>query len=184
MSGIILLVGVQNDCVLQYYASYLKDNGIDAFFVNQNRLGRDIQLDEQAIYLPGEQRIGHDEICGVLNRSLAIDPTQVRHRVRCAMELLYFWMDWVHPNVVNRPQHTLSNWSKPYQISQPLPSELRVPLSWVIKSKTPIQFGQEMIYKSISALRSIIRWPDAGGGRRIRGGQRIKGGRELKPSEF
>ena len=150
----ILVLGQCSDNVIGKFMHYCINHAIDFAFVDLHQLGKNIFLDEFNWYFPGRGPISHNDIVGVYNRFL---DWPEKNKIYLEQFLkLYDWLDNRYENVINRPQDTMSNLSKPYQLA--VASQFK---NWLIPStniimNTQIKINQSFICKSISSERSIV----------------------------
>lgn len=154
----LLMIGLPQDPVLHYFANYLKQRQRSMVFINQQRLGVDIELHSHALVLPNQWRIPFAEISGVFNRAVArLDRADFSSLQRAANVWLHGLLDEGWQRVVNRPKHMLSNAAKPYQLQCLRGTALKIPESWMLaNSQLPAAWLGKVIYKSISNVRSIV----------------------------
>lgn len=149
----ILLIGIKTDPVLQYFFSQAfvkRDRRI--LFINVHRIGKDIFLSDKGWLLPCGATLLHTEIRAVYNRMLS----GVEHPMCYYLNWL---LDEYYPNVINRPKHTLTNFSKIWQLNVAKRFGLQVPPTQVLANNR-LHGIQKYIYKSISAKRSIVQKVD------------------------
>ncbi|MEC8461008.1 MAG: ATP-grasp domain-containing protein [Pseudomonadota bacterium] len=154
----VLIVGHSQDPTLKHFACYLRKQNpqCDWLFLNQDELGNTIHLCSQGFSFK-DGFIAHIDITGVWNRLVTMpnDPIQKQSVI-----YLYYLLDEVYPNVINRPKYCTSNFSKHHQLRLISTTYLQMPSSiisnqpykWMQKIKHP----NEWIYKSLSCTRSIV----------------------------
>lgn len=151
----ILCVGILEDPVICYFMDFCKEMNRDFAFVNLKHLGKTLFLDDEHWYFEQYPPIAHNEIVGVYNRALFGLPKGDVVKRNLVLQLFYL-MDFVYPNVLNRPKDTMSNLSKPYQLTMAHPYlSWHIPKSWMVANAT-IKLANPCIIKSISSERSIV----------------------------
>lgn len=154
----ILIVGISDDPTIQYFLSYLDEEGVDYFFLNQNEIKNNIDLEENSIYTK-DDKINFDTISGVLNRAAGIDDSKNRFsRQYSSLEILTYILNHQCHNVANPMSAGLSNSSKPYQlsiISRNL-HYMKCPNTTILANFTSPSFPKKQIFKSVSGERSIV----------------------------
>lgn len=146
----ILLVGVAEDPVLQYFFQkhyVAKDSQV--LFINVNRIGRDIGIDKEGWSLPCGGRIKHHEVGAVYNRMLSRQTHQLQ-------TYLSWLLDEQYPFVINRPKDTLTNFSKLWQLEYAKDFGFSIPDTEVKANGKVDMSRQDYIFKSISSVRSIV----------------------------
>ena len=152
----ILLVGLTNDPIIHYFYRQIKQTKLPIAFIDQQQLGGKIMLDHEMIYATDNSwSIEHASVQAVFNR-LVGSPKQMVKAHETQLELLQYHLDYVYPNVLNRPMSNLSNYSKPMQLSMLELKQINIPSSEIRVGCFP-PTTPEMIFKSISAVRSIVR---------------------------
>ncbi len=155
----ILIVGLSTDPVLQHMVHMLTAQSCNVIFIDQQRLGTSLLIDEHGIQcLKDHWHIKHAEVSGVLNRMVGT-PTPQTHSAslhHTQLEWLSYLLDTTYPKVLNRPNAGLSNGSKPYQLTDLPCVHLRRPESTVMVN-LPAPSDSDLIFKSISSTRSIVK---------------------------
>ncbi|MDC3181332.1 hypothetical protein OAT84_04285 [Gammaproteobacteria bacterium] len=147
-----LIVGTSDDVVIQHFfkALDLKKNP-HVIFIEMKRLGQLIELEELHWKLPSGGVIPHHQIAYVYNRMLM---PPIAFKCRAKYDYLNWLLDEYYPNVINRPKHTMHNFSKVLQLEMAKDIGIKVPNSYIYANqKHKIQQG---IFKSISSHRSIV----------------------------
>ena len=154
----ILVIGLTSDPVLRYMVEALTQRDLYIVFIDQQRLGHTLHIDDEGITCSRHQwRIAHHDVEGVINRMVGM-PDPKSHRSSSHMlhiEWLSFLLDTTYPKVLNRPNPGLSNGSKPYQLTDLPCQTLQRPESVVVTNMAAPD-NTEMIFKSISSTRSIV----------------------------
>lgn len=156
----IVLVGVHTDPVLAYFADYIRfHTQLNCIFINQHRVGVTIHLSESHIYFP-KRAISVRCISGVLNRAVGgEDLANASAAQQRGSRILWYVLQYVWPNVLNRPNACSSNSSKPYQLAlirKHGGGVLHIPDSKIVANgRCPTGYA-EQVFKSISSVRSIV----------------------------
>ncbi|MEC7030840.1 MAG: hypothetical protein VXW87_04175 [Pseudomonadota bacterium] len=154
----VLILGVKYDPVLQYFYQQpfiRKDKRF--IFINEERIGKDIFLSHLGWELPCGSFLPHSHVSAVYNRLYLSGHNHI------AQSYLQWLLDEVYPKVLNRPKHTLSNFSKPWQLLKAKAIGLKIPPT-TIEANRVVSQGQVgpdrqdvRIYKSVSSVRSIVK---------------------------
>ncbi len=151
----ILMVGILEDPVICYLMNYCVDMEVDFAFVNLNQLGYDIFFDQEYWYFPGCPPFSHQVVTGVFNRALFSWEYASILQQKLFVQL-FDWMDFRYPNVLNRPQDTFSNLSKPLQLRwASYFDHWVVPYTWIL-SQSEVRINTPSIIKSVSSARSVV----------------------------
>jgi hypothetical protein len=154
----ILLVGVQEDTVLQYFAKFLLEKKCPAIFLNQKYLNTSIDLTVEYLRFKSKQFFWND-FSGVLNRMVGLNPG-VKHSsvILYRQQCLSYVLNSVLRNVINRPKDGYCNYSKIYQLKEFKKLKIIFPeTSLLANSKTERLDDTDVIFKSTSACRSIVK---------------------------
>lgn len=173
----ILLWGVEQDPPIMMVRQALADRGIPHFFLDHKQLWRthiDISFGEIPtgfIELNG-RRIDVEEITAAylrpynyllyptLTNAPARDRPEMQHRAGVSDDILWAWAEVAPGRMLNRPSAMLSNNSKPYQTMLIERAGFKVPDTILTNStayaKEYLEREPEVIYKSISSVRSIV----------------------------
>lgn len=152
----ILIIGLSTDPIILYFYNSLKHTKLPFAFINQAEIGSNIYISHDYIYSKAEDwRIQHSDVQAVFNRLVASPNEYILEHAR-QLELLFYLLEYIYPNVLNRPMACASNFSKPTQLSMLKLQHISLPDSTVL-SGTYIPKEPNMIYKSISSYRSIVK---------------------------
>lgn len=146
----ILLLGENHDPVLRYFfeQNYVRRDK-RVLFINVDRVGGDINVSHHGWHLPYGEMLPHEKVIGVYNRL-------VQESVSSPMYYVNWLLDECYKNVINRPKHTLVNFSKLWQLDVARQFGFNIPSTTVMANqKVGLQEGY--IYKSISSVRSIVK---------------------------
>lgn len=173
----ILLCGIPSETPLRMVADHLETLGLPYTWFNQRR-ARDYALDWEVVAgdVRGELRLGDqlqrlEDIIGVYVRlmddrilpELAGEPegSTARRRCRAVHDALFNWYEIAPTRVVNRAEPQGSNSSKPYQAQLIVRHGFWVPETLVTNQPDLVRQFQrqhgEVVFKSISGVRSIVR---------------------------
>jgi len=177
---VILIAGIPSEDPLRRVIDACSERGFDYVVLNQ-RHASDIDIllsiDDKAlrgtIWIAG-QAYPIDGFTGVYSRTIdstilpelraskhTMDSSAFPARVLSLFTLLNDVLDVVPARVVNRPSSMGSNMSKPFQAQHIVATGMRIPETLVTNDPKAVhafraQHGH-IIYKSISAIRSIVR---------------------------
>ena len=164
MQKYILLIGVVTDPLLQYVAKSLIKKNLSIAWINLDELGktifgcdkgwRCIDLQQNTIW-----KIKHLEVCGVYSRFIGVDHKLASKAQIVNFDLLLYLLNNIYPNVINRPKHYWSNFSKLGQLLLLSNYSLLTPESYLQVFTGFAQPG--FIYKSASSVRSIVKFVES-----------------------
>ena len=153
----ILLLGRSCDRVLQHLAKYLYEHKYKCLFLDHDRIGVDIHLDNKNWYLPDNNILSHNNIRSVFNRTASLVPNgNYKAEQVVANSFLTGMLDYGYNAVFNRPCHVMSNCSKPYQSRLVKDFPLCFPKSNIYANVKLNNLSENIIFKSISSVRSIV----------------------------
>ncbi len=150
-----LVIGSCKDVVVQHFFRSIdskEDSSI--IFIEINRLGNDIQLNEDEWKMPCGGVIPHMHVDHVYNRMLMPAPNP---SCRSQYDYLNWLLDEYYPCVINRPKHTMHNFSKVLQLEVAKDLEIPVPSSVIYANQRRRKDQRQYIFKSISSHRSIVK---------------------------
>lgn len=150
----ILIAGLANDPIVQHIFKESRNTEISFAFLNQEHIGGKIIIDEEKISSQG-WTIYHDQIQAVINRLVGTPKNPSQNHIS-QLEKFIYYLDTKYPEVLNRPSSGLSNLSKPKQLSMLKLNNLLIPNSFICAGTQPPK-KSNLIYKSISSVRSIVR---------------------------
>lgn len=159
----ILLVGIETDRVLKYFASYLVSQKKDVVFLNQKKLGYTSHIHSNFIVIDGKQ-ISYNSISGSLNRLSDINPNfnGSKHHYHFPA-LLSYLLDNIISNTLNPVRYCVSNNSKLYQLTNLKLININIPRA-IVTAKTSNNIiysnlnslNSKFIFKSLSSIRSKV----------------------------
>ena len=172
----ILLCGIPSETPLRMVTSRLEEVGIPFVLFNQREFANcEIWFEVQDAQITGELRIGDrtyklQDFTGVYPRmmddrflpELSSEPagSSVRNYCRSLHDTLMRWMEIAPALVINRCAPMASNSSKPYQAQLIRKQGFLVPESLITTDPELVRDFRarhgRVIYKSISAVRSIV----------------------------
>jgi|GEM_PF-2546660 hypothetical protein len=156
--GSIILLGRSCDRVLQYLCAYLVDQKVGVVFIDQDQIGVGIKFDSSYWYLPGAVKLAHSDVAAVFNRSASFIPgADYSKEQRHANCRLWGLLDYEYDVVLNRPASMMSNGSKPYQSYLVRNFGLKLPRYSCFANIEIDDVGEDVIFKSISSTRSIVK---------------------------
>jgi hypothetical protein len=149
-----LIIGSCEDVVIQHFFRSLDvERYPQVIFIEMRRLGEDIQLNEDGWKLPCGGEISHMQVTHVYNRMLMPAPNS---KNRSQYDYLNWLLDECYPSVINRPKHTMHNFSKVLQLEVAKDLDILIPNSIVIANQYRGKDQTQQIFKSISSHRSIV----------------------------
>lgn len=152
----ILIIGLANDPMVLYFYNSLKYSKLPFAFINQAELGSNIIITQVAIYSKLENwQILHADVQAVFNRLVAAPSEHIIEHAR-HLEYLNYLLDFIYPNVLNKPSSNASNFSKPNQLAMLKLKHIKL-IDSIVLSGTYSPSQSNMIYKSISGQRSIVK---------------------------
>ena len=166
----ILFWGLENDDPLCKAMDQVHNEGIPYFFIDQKKIDVvDIRLsmpDVGGFIKVGDKSVDIREIKAAYFRPYDIrnykffqgDSTTIERYLRFE-RLLWAWAEITDAFVLNKPSAMLSNNSKPFQTLLINKCGIKTPISYYTNSPKYIKTKQthsDLIYKSISSIRSIV----------------------------
>lgn len=156
----ILVLSASGDPVVTFFKRFLAQEGLLTsryLFLDSSRFARGLDVSQTAWIWGGEEKIMHRDVGAVWNR--LVTGVKGWGKQKSIEVYAIYLMDEVYPNVLNRPKDGMSNFSKPYQIDcLDLNRIRRVEGGVIAGGCMRLDFGtKNMIYKSISGVRSIVR---------------------------
>jgi hypothetical protein len=171
----ILLWGVPMDPPLAAVERILRRDGVPYAFLDQRAVLRSelslcIGSDISGTLRVDDENISLDEFTAIYPRPYALDQitslaqagrgsAEFRHAA-AFQDLFSIWLDLTPAKVLNRPRQMSLNYSKPYQASLIEAAGFAIPETLITTEAGAVREFQSvhpgMIYKSISAVRSIV----------------------------
>lgn len=156
---VVLVIGMQTDPVIQYFARFIKTQTLreNIVFLDQEHFTNTIHLDDQAWRVKRLPAIHHDQVEGVWNRLLS-DHLQHTHAVVENMHIYArYLMNHIYPKVLNKPLAGMSNFSKPYQLQLLSLRYINKPNELITNFYRMSSAFNARIVKSVSSVRSIVK---------------------------
>jgi glutathione synthase/RimK-type ligase-like ATP-grasp enzyme len=148
----ILLLGSLTDPVMRYFTNFLVQNKHNFCIIDQNKIGKTILFHPTHWVLEHKKTLAHEHLSAVFNRLLTPPSTHKKNM----LAQLYDWLDCTPITTLNRPWQTMNNSSKMMQLNLlPKTSPLKKPTS-LICANAHFCPTQKVIFKSASAIRSIV----------------------------
>lgn len=159
MSKIVLLIGVADDPVLIYVAKILTELNSQLVWLDQNAMGKSLLCNSTGWQFYKKQaivwQIKHIDVVGVYSRLAGLNYKIASPKQIVTYESLIYLLNTVYPQVVNRPNNNLSNFSKLSQLVQLANCGLVIPDSCLqVFNKNKLQ---SYVFKSASSYRSIVK---------------------------
>jgi glutathione synthase/RimK-type ligase-like ATP-grasp enzyme len=172
---VILLWGLSGDSQLAAVARRLQQLGAPSFLLDQTMAARtsvrpsDADLLDARVLIDGVDVLSLTDVKAaymrphdsrqIVERTAPGDPEATRRAADVDMSLLA-WADVAPGTILNRPSAMTSNDSKPYQAAIIARHGLRVPDTLITTDPDAVRAFHarhgELIYKSISSIRSIV----------------------------